>query len=144
MSSSNRQCLFCLKEVESDLKCSRCRTARYCNKECQKKHWGVHKNLCIDSNSEDSNEKLEKKAFNHYEQGSYPKAEKLYRKLLSNLTKKDENHPYALHIMNNLADTYNKRDKYAEAEAIYKQCLDKRRSVIGDLATTSCYLSIAS
>ena len=63
-------CLFCLKEVEGLQGCSRCGTARYCDRECQLKHWPVHKNSCQDSNdAEDSNEKLEMKARNHYNQG---------------------------------------------------------------------------
>ena len=63
-------CLCCLKEVEGLLGCSRCGTARYCDKACQLKHWPVHKNNCQDSDTEDSNEKLEIKAFNHYNQGN--------------------------------------------------------------------------
>jgi hypothetical protein len=64
-------CLCCLKEVEGLLGCSRCGTARYCGKECQAKHWPVHKNSCQDSNdTEDSNEKLEIKADNHSNQGN--------------------------------------------------------------------------
>lgn len=65
-------CLYCLKEVEGSMRCSRCETARYCGKECQVKHWPVHKNSCQDSNNtEDSNDKLDAKAFNHFNQGSY-------------------------------------------------------------------------
>ena len=64
-------CLFCLKEVEVLQGCSRCGTARYCDKACQLKHWPVHKNSCQDSNdAEDSNEKLEMKAENHFHQGN--------------------------------------------------------------------------
>ena len=64
-------CLFCLKEVQGLQGCSRCGTARYCGRECQLKHWPVHKNTCQDSNdTEDSNEKLRMKAMNHYNQGS--------------------------------------------------------------------------
>ena len=73
--SSNKKkkntCLFCLKEVEGLQGCSRCGTARYCGKECQLKHWPVHKNSCQNSNdTEDSNEKLQMKAENHYNQGN--------------------------------------------------------------------------
>jgi len=64
-------CLCCLKEVDGLLGCSRCLTARYCDKKCQVKHWPVHKNSCQDSNdTEDSNEKLDMKAKNHSEQGN--------------------------------------------------------------------------
>ena len=64
-------CLFCLKEVQGLQGCSRCGTARYCGRECQLKNWPVHKNTCLDSNdTEDSNEKLEMKALNHYNQGN--------------------------------------------------------------------------
>jgi len=64
-------CLCCLKEVSGSLRCSQCRTALYCGRECQLKHWPVHKNICQDSNNDDSIEKLKKKAQNHYEQGMY-------------------------------------------------------------------------
>ena len=64
-------CLYCLKEVKGSLGCSQCGTAHYCGRECQLKHWPVHKNSCLDSNNtEDSNEKLEMKAMNHTKQGN--------------------------------------------------------------------------
>ena len=63
-------CLYCLKEVEGSKRCSRCETGRYCGKECQEKHWPVHKNSCQDSNTEDSIEKLEIKAKNNLKQGN--------------------------------------------------------------------------
>jgi hypothetical protein len=64
-------CLNCLKEVEGCSRCSKCRTALYCNRACQLNHWPVHKNICQDSNNaEDNNEKLEMKAMNHFKQGN--------------------------------------------------------------------------
>ena len=64
-------CLFCLKEVVGCSRCSRCETALYCDRECQVKHWPVHKNICMSSNdTEDSNDKLDMKAHNHHEQGN--------------------------------------------------------------------------
>ena len=70
-SSSNRNCLYCLQKVEGSSRCSKCRTALYCNRDCQAKHWPVHKNICIDSNNaEDSNKKLFIKADNHSKQGN--------------------------------------------------------------------------
>jgi hypothetical protein len=64
-------CLHCLKEVSTTLRCSRCETAIYCGRECQVKHWPVHKNSCQDSNNtEDDNKKLNMKALNHYNQGN--------------------------------------------------------------------------
>lgn len=125
------KCSFCLKEVESDLKCSRCRTARYCDKVCQKQHWAVHKNICQDSNSEDSAKKLEMKASNHKDQGNFHKAEKLYRKLLLLLTNTNENDPHTLRIMRQLALTYCNQGKYAEAEKLQIECLDKQKSILG-------------
>jgi len=69
-SRSNRNCLYCLKVVEGSSRCSKCRTALYCNRACQEKHWPMHKNICIDSNNtEDSNEKIHLKAVNHLDQG---------------------------------------------------------------------------
>eukprot|EP00055_Hartaetosiga_balthica_P004381 m.141296 g.141296 ORF g.141296 m.141296 type:complete len:133 (+) comp38269_c0_seq1:96-494(+) len=40
------------------LRCSRCKTTFYCNKECQKKHWKVHRKVCIleDSNATSASE----------------------------------------------------------------------------------------
>jgi hypothetical protein len=63
-------CLFCLQEVVGCSRCSRCETALYCDRECQVKHWPVHKNICMSSNdTEDSNDKLDMKALNHSKQG---------------------------------------------------------------------------
>ena len=68
---SSRHCLYCLKQVEGSLRCSKCRTALYCGRVCQEKHWPVHKNICQDSNNtEDADEKLDMKAHNHLKQGS--------------------------------------------------------------------------
>ena len=51
-------CLCCLKLVEGSLRCSKCRTALYCGRACQLKHWPVHKNNCRDSNdTENSDDK---------------------------------------------------------------------------------------
>jgi hypothetical protein len=64
-------CLCCLKEVEGCSRCSQCRTALYCDRDCQLKHWPVHKNICQDSNNaENSAEKLDMKARNHLKQGN--------------------------------------------------------------------------
>jgi len=64
-------CLCCLKEIEGSLGCSRCLTAHYCGRECQAKHWPVHKNSCQDSNdANSSNEMLHMKATNHFKQGN--------------------------------------------------------------------------
>ena len=69
--SSDRNCLYCLQKVEGSSRCSKCRTALYCNRGCQEKHWPVHKNICVDSNNaEDSDDKLEMKAHNHLKQGN--------------------------------------------------------------------------
>lgn len=49
---TTKTCLNCLKTIEGTLTCSRCRTAKYCNKKCQSEHWPVHKLQCKDSNVE--------------------------------------------------------------------------------------------
>lgn len=102
------RCLFCIKVLEEVNKCSRCRTATYCDRECQRKHWKVHKNSCQDSNNnEDSNEKLRMKAENNFNQGSYNKAEKLYLKLLGNLSDSEEkDFSLITHAMINLGTCY--------------------------------------
>ena len=42
------KCQHCSKssEVQKLLKCSRCKAARYCNKECQRLDWKVHRHQC--------------------------------------------------------------------------------------------------
>ena len=62
-------CLCCLKEVEGCSTCSQCRTALYCDRVCQERHWPVHQNSCQDSNKDDSDDKLSMKAKNHSQQG---------------------------------------------------------------------------
>ena len=46
-------CTFCkeLTNPENLLKCSRCRKAFYCNKQCQKNHWNEHKLNCKDAST---------------------------------------------------------------------------------------------
>jgi hypothetical protein len=68
-SHSNRNCLCCLKEVKGQSRCSKCRTALYCSRKCQLKHWPVHKNTCIDSNTENNDVRLGVKATNYCQQG---------------------------------------------------------------------------
>lgn len=40
-------CAFCTVEKANLLKCSRCKSVLYCNKECQKLHWKAHKPCCF-------------------------------------------------------------------------------------------------
>ena len=147
---STKICLNCLKDVKDDHRCSKCRAATYCGRECQVAHWPVHKNICVESNTEDSNLKLSMKAQNHLKQGNYTKAEKLYSKLLDILRSEyGENDRGTLGAMNDLANTYINQGKYDEAEALYKQCLDKRRTILGDnhphtLTTCLLYTSDAA
>jgi hypothetical protein len=47
--TAGQKCVYCCQSNEDMsplLTCSGCNTARYCNKECQKNHWKVHKILC--------------------------------------------------------------------------------------------------
>ena len=126
-------CLFCLKKVEGLQGCSRCGTAHYCGKECQVKHWPVHKNSCKDSNTENSDEKLFQKGLNHFNQGSYRKAEKLFRKLLTNLKNLGKSDSAIfLETTKCLGNAYYSQGKYSDAEITYKQCLDKLRMLHQD------------
>jgi hypothetical protein len=54
LNPTNKLCFTCGKpeaEGEMLLKCSRCKSALYCNKVCQSKHWKtVHKKLCLSVN----------------------------------------------------------------------------------------------
>lgn len=34
------------------MKCGRCREAHYCSKECQTKHWNIHRKMCDESTQE--------------------------------------------------------------------------------------------
>lgn len=40
-------CLYC--ETQALTKCSRCKTAFYCGRNCQKSHWKTHKRDCVES-----------------------------------------------------------------------------------------------
>ena len=40
------KCSLCGNYSESLMRCSRCRSTQYCNRECQKKHWSTHKAVC--------------------------------------------------------------------------------------------------
>lgn len=45
--SSYKQPLHCnVCDVPADLKCSTCKTTRYCTRSCQKLDWKEHKKLC--------------------------------------------------------------------------------------------------
>lgn len=45
--SCMRRCNWCSKLLVRDvLHCSVCRVARYCNEDCQHKHWIIHKMIC--------------------------------------------------------------------------------------------------
>ncbi len=43
-----RTCDQCNKEVTKVLKCSKCKTAKYCSKGCQKAAWKTHRKECLD------------------------------------------------------------------------------------------------
>ncbi|KAG2150703.1 uncharacterized protein EDB93DRAFT_330431 [Suillus bovinus] len=40
------QCSQCQLALEKPLKCAKCKGVWYCSKECQKKHWPIHKPRC--------------------------------------------------------------------------------------------------
>ena len=131
---SSKICLCCLQVVEGSSRCSKCRTALYCSRACQEKHWPVHKNICVDSNSDDSNEKLEKKAENNFEQGRYGKSEQLYRKLLKNLNKTtgEENHAIGIiRTMARLADAIYKQGRLHESENLLREALERSSRLLG-------------
>lgn len=44
--ASSTTCTFCGSEKEKLLKCSRCKSSWYCNRECQISDWKVHKMIC--------------------------------------------------------------------------------------------------
>ena len=116
------RCLNCSIEVTTNQKCSRCRTASYCCKNCQIKHWPVHKNSCQDANSNDTFEKKYIKAKNLIDQGYYQKAEKLTRKLLDHsITQHGEGHETVLELARLLAKALSGQRKENEAiEILYR------------------------
>ncbi|KAG2067524.1 hypothetical protein BDR04DRAFT_1104945, partial [Suillus decipiens] len=40
------ECTQCRMPLERPLKCGKCKSVWYCSKECQKKHWPIHKPRC--------------------------------------------------------------------------------------------------
>lgn len=40
------ECDYCGTELEKEMKCTSCKTAMYCSKDCQKNDWARHKPLC--------------------------------------------------------------------------------------------------
>lgn len=41
-----KHCAACNQTVKKILNCSRCKLANYCDKNCQRAHWPVHKKVC--------------------------------------------------------------------------------------------------
>ncbi len=44
--ASIMRCSYCTSSAKKLKKCARCKKARYCNAECQKNHWTIHKLRC--------------------------------------------------------------------------------------------------
>eukprot|EP00462_Mataza_sp_D1_P018041 CAMPEP_0175137980 /NCGR_PEP_ID=MMETSP0087-20121206/10098_1 /TAXON_ID=136419 /ORGANISM="Unknown Unknown, Strain D1" /LENGTH=214 /DNA_ID=CAMNT_0016420839 /DNA_START=9 /DNA_END=650 /DNA_ORIENTATION=- len=66
---SDEKCGFCSKVLPAEgsrCKCSRCKAVYYCDRECQRKHWKVHKATCIPpqaTNTSGSEHKEQKSAY---------------------------------------------------------------------------------
>lgn len=41
-------CDNCCKRMQHRLRCGRCKLALYCNRDCQRAHWSLHKPYCLD------------------------------------------------------------------------------------------------
>ena len=140
--SSKKLCMQCLKECDEDLRCSKCRTARYCSRPCQLKHWPVHKHSCTNANKSDSFDKLYAKAHNHSELGNYGKAENLLIKLLKQAKERNCSMGDMSNIYNDLSIAMMRQGKYTESEAQLRACLEQvKQSPLGSssreyLATT--------
>jgi len=113
--SKNKICLNCLIKVEGDLRCGQCRTALYCSAECQAKHWKVHKNICKDSNIEDSLDKLFQKGCNSLEQGNYAKSEKLLKKYLNQSVGQNNDINNTIGVMQTLARALERQGKIKDS-----------------------------
>jgi hypothetical protein len=46
IAASKKTCSLCLKPLEKVQRCSKCKTAYYCSRQCQEKNWSVHKKQC--------------------------------------------------------------------------------------------------
>lgn len=58
-------CAFCSHTPEKNLKCSRCRSAYYCNVQCQRAHWSAHQRYCHPCSSQEHPLKETFAIFNH-------------------------------------------------------------------------------
>ena len=139
--SSKKICSSCLKECHEDLRCSKCRTARYCSRPCQLSHWPVHKHSCTDANKADSFDKLYAKAHNHSESGNYGKAENLLIKLLKQAKERNCSMGDMSNVYNDLSIAMMRQGKYTESEAQLRACLEQVKQSLGTssreyLATT--------
>lgn len=47
MASLDLGCAACTQRLAMMKRCVRCRTTFYCSKECQERHWPIHRNRCI-------------------------------------------------------------------------------------------------
>ena len=53
---TDKQCACCEKFEDKMKRCARCRNVRYCSKDCQVKHWTMHKPLCVAKDARDVRE----------------------------------------------------------------------------------------
>ena len=56
----NKACGWCGRAADSLKKCP-CKEVRYCNTECQSKHWSIHKPTCSNNNKKEENATKPKK-----------------------------------------------------------------------------------
>ena len=54
---TDKQCACCEKFEDKMKRCARCRNVRYCSKDCQVKHWTMHKSLCVAKDARDVRER---------------------------------------------------------------------------------------
>ena len=123
-------CLYCYKEVDGNLRCKKCRVAKYCNRDCQVAHWKKHKKICKESNGDDRWVQLETMANDHCKQGNYRKAEKMYKELLDwQSSTLGDNDPDRFATMLSLGYLYFKRGKYKDAATLFN---DKMIPLLGE------------
>ncbi|XP_059161827.1 uncharacterized protein LOC131944942 [Physella acuta] len=46
-------CFYCQKESTNLLTCSQCKKAKYCNRDCQKRHFKAHKIICLSTDEKE-------------------------------------------------------------------------------------------